>query len=170
MKEINASINIHENQYETIADAIYDYIEDRLRDDVERNIDFDIPITEWMNDNFNIRDYIESDIEEYIDFESAAQNLLSNYNPSTSCTTGKIFTEAVGKAIRYIFLKDHEMAEDIKRAMNTFDKISARNNFLEEEEAALKEKHFAEFKRELELLQAQNYLLNNNNIYPPLIG
>lgn len=156
MKEISASINIHEDQYEKIADTIYDHIEDRLRNDIESNIDIDQAMTEWMHDNFNVRDWIDGDIADFIDVESEARNLLENYSPSAICGTGDAFTNAIARAIRYIFLRDDENAKDILRAVETFKKKSEADEIISKNEESLKAKHFEEFKNDLEKLAEAN--------------
>lgn len=149
MAEINAKIIVDDSVLNQVSDLD---IDDAIENWVDRNLDVDSEISNWMNYNFDIDDYLQNvDFDQYIsssDVEDQAKNLLEQYSPVTSCSTGSAFTEAVGKAVRYLLLND-EYVEYLAKSLERYQ----RSKIKEEIEAQIKEKHFNDFKNELEALR-----------------
>lgn len=134
MTEINAKIIIQDD----IADIlnISDVeLDGQIESWVERNLNLEDEISDWMGQYFDIHDYlIDTDLSQYIedsDIESQARSLLESYSPVTSCSTGSAFTEAVGKAVRYFLLND-ESVEYIVKAIDRYNRRQIKKEIAEE--------------------------------------
>lgn len=169
---------ITENVNDSVKDNIIDEIKadlkadlaTELKDEIEDSFDFNEKIDKWMGWNFDISDYLENvnfrdylDLEDF-DVEEKAKDLLRSYSPTNPCVTGKAFTEAVADAVRYLLL-DNEYVDYLARALDRNQKAKMKNEI----EENLRQKHFNEFKAELEKLSSvpeQNIAVNNiyNNI------
>lgn len=149
MAEINAKIVVDDDILSQLSDVD---IDDAIESWVDRNLDVDSEVSNWMNYNFDIEDYLRNvDMSQYIDdndSESQARSLLEQYSPVTSCQTGQAFTDAVAKAVRYLLLDD-SYVEYLVKSLERYE----RSRIKEEIEAQVKEKHFNDFKRELEALK-----------------
>lgn len=149
MAEINAKIIVDDDVLNQISDSD---IDGAIESWIDRNLDVDSEISNWMNYNFDIDNYLQDvDFDQYInsnDVEDQARSLLESYSPVTSCQTGEAFTDAVAKAIRYLLL-DNEYVEYLTKSIERYE----RSKIKEELDLQLKEKHFNEFKRELETLR-----------------
>lgn len=171
MDSVNVNVNIELNDelVSDLSDKIYDHLEDRLKDEVKdtilEEIDVDDHISNWMSYNFDLEDYIRDiNLNDYIDkeidtgdVEVAAKDLLQGYSPTNTCSTGEAFTEAVSKAIRYLLLKD-EFAEYLTKSIDRYNRHKLKYQIQEE----LKEKHYNEFKADLEKLKENERI----NSYP----
>lgn len=149
MAEINAKIIVDDSVLNQVSDLD---IEDAIENWIDRNLDVEAEISNWMSYNFDIDDYLRNaDMSDYIDepdIESEARSLLEQYSPVASCSTGQAFTDAVAKAVRYILLDDNYV-EYLAKSIERYQ----RSKIKEEFEAQVKEKHFNDFKRELEALK-----------------
>ena len=149
MTEINAKIIIQDD----IADIlnISDVeLDGQIESWVERNLNIEDEITDWMRSYFDIDDYLRdadlaSHVTEVVDVEYDVRNLLENYSPLETCSTGSAFTEAVSKAVRAFLLVDKNV-EYIIKAIDRYNKhLMAR-----ELATSIRDKHYQEFKKELE--------------------
>ena len=167
MKEIEVTLNISNSELEALSDEICELIQDSIVEKVTNQLEIHENISDWMREYFDINDYAD-DLKivdhDRDDHDSIAYDLLDQYSPTSNCSTSQAFTEAVAKAMRYIFLKEDDHASDILRAMNSFKEHSEREKILQEEEDILRIKYFNEFKMELEKLAQQ--IKDENIIYP----
>jgi hypothetical protein len=198
MKEINAKITLDEESLNSIIDSIDDALVDRIKEELSVETDFDEQIgdwadrnlddkiDEWFNDNididdkindymqdFNIRDYQDDlDIDNAIDGDSIARNLLNQYSPTSNCSTSAAFTDAVFDALRYLLLQDENVVyvvraierynrHQIKKELEEQIKIQTIEQMRESIEAETRAKHFDEFTK-----QVANVALNANGVNP----
>ena len=79
-----------------------------LTDEIAEKLDLDDEIDERINR------YMETfDVEEYISYDTAAQNLLEQYHPGNGCSLGESFTSAVENAFAYL-IRNPLFANEIK--------------------------------------------------------
>lgn len=149
MKEINAKIVIQDD-INSILNVTPLAIEEQIENWVETNINIEDAISDWMRNEFDIDTHLRdadfaSYVTEVVDVEYDVRNLLENYSPVTNCSTGSAFTEAVSKAIR-AFLHSPYNVEYIIKAIDRYNKYKSAEELAE----SLKEKHYDQFKKELE--------------------
>lgn len=167
MTEINAKIIIQDDIADllNISDVEMD---GQIESWIERNLNLDDEISDWMGQYFDIDDYLGNvNWGDYIDLdddhESTARRLLRSYNPLNDCETARAFTEAVGLAVRS-FLHDDKNVEYIVKAIDRYNKHKSAEELAE----SLKEKHYDQFKRELEQY-AKTVEANKIDQYNPFI-
>lgn len=152
---LNVTVDFTNDVVSELSDKIYDHLEDRLKDEVTTSVldDIDDKIDNWISYNFDIEEHLRGiNVNDFVDIEvdsgeieSAARHLLYDYSPTNSCETGQAFTDAVAKAVRYLLL-DQDFAEYFIKAIDRYNRSKIKSEIQEE----LKQKHFNEFKQELE--------------------
>lgn len=165
--ELNANININNDQLRDLVTAVEDSIdiddkvesylidnlETHVKDLINENVDDQVESylddnlesrVERLMDNFNINDYI--------DINDEAAGLLDSYSPGNGCSLGSLFTEAIFNAIKYMIRHD-QFFEELKSLVDDAIKESARKELELELSKELREKYFAEFSNQLNSLQ-----------------
>lgn len=99
-EKVNENLDLRE-----IASEVNDYLD---TDDIASNV---VDVIDYSELARNVSDYIDMDdisfnVRSDIDFNDAAYDLLNQYDPTRSCTTGDKFTEAVAKAIGHLIETD----------------------------------------------------------------
>jgi len=141
MKEINAKITLDEESLNSIIENIDDALVDRIKEELsveidlddrienwfDTNIDVSNEISDWMSSNFDIDDHLcDVNLNDYIvkddDYTSIAEDLLSQYSPTSTCRTSNAFTDAIFDAVRYLLLTNSDFTENIIKAIDRFNK------------------------------------------------
>jgi len=99
-EKVNENLDLRE-----IASEVNDYLD---VDDIASSVVHEIDYNELAS---NVSDYLDMDdisfnVRSDIDFNDAAFDLLNQYDPTRSCTTGDKFTEAIAKAINHLIETD----------------------------------------------------------------
>ena len=144
MENINVTLGIDNEAVIQIANLVEEQLKDSNNivetiEEVIANTDFDETITNWMDDNFSIKDHLDNvDMCDYIDYDEVAEkididykikdeigsfdysdvtrDLLESYEPSRTCRTGDAFTQAIERAVLYL-LSDGDLAAKIEEAI-----------------------------------------------------
>ena len=178
MEKINVNIEMNEENLEAFAKKIYEHLSDvavddlktavlediDVKDDIDSYMRYDFDITDHL-DGVTWSDYFETPEIDDSDIEDIGRRLLEAYSPVNNCSTGQAFTEAVGKAIRYLLLND-EYVDYLVKALERNNRAKMQQDIENEIRAKLsdelKNQHFAEFKAELEKLNTAS--VNEVNI------
>ena len=145
MENINVTLGIDNEAIIQIANLVEEQLKDsdNITETIETviaNTDFDETITNWMDDNFDVKDHLErvelSDYLDYddiadkididfkvrdaisdvIDFGDEAQSLLDSYNPKNACRLGESFTDSIKLAIEYL-LETTDLSATIEQSI-----------------------------------------------------
>jgi hypothetical protein len=145
MENINVTLGIDNEAIIQIANLVEEQLKDsdNITETIETviaNTDFDETITNWMDDNFDVKDHLErvelSDYLDYddiadkididfkvrdaisdvIDFGDEAQSLLDSYNPKNACRLGESFTDSIRLAIEYL-LETTDLSATIEQSI-----------------------------------------------------
>lgn len=183
--EINAKIIVDQaNLYEIVQNID---LESEIESWFNENFDMDHSIESWMNYNFDIDAYIRDiDFSQYLetdnDPESVARDLLNQYSPLGTCPTGVAFTNAVGKAIRFLLL-DNDYVDNIVKAINRYNKkemMQAIENEIKTKvteeitrnlETEIKQKAISEFSERIATMQSderERFITNIVSQYSPV--
>lgn len=174
MEKINVNIEMNEENLEAFAKKIYEHLSDvavddlktavlediDVKDDIDSYMRYDFDITDHL-DGVTWSDYFETPEIDDSDIEDIGRRLLEAYSPVNNCSTGQAFTEAVAKAVRYLLL-ENEYVDYLVKALERYEKAKLK----EELEAQLKEKHWNQFKEELQALKASEDAVNQALMNP----
>lgn len=145
MENINVTLGIDNEAIIQIANLVEEQLKDsdNITETIETviaNTDFDETITNWMDDNFDVKDHLErvelSDYLDYddiadkididfkvrdaisdvIDFSDEALTLLDSYNPKNACRLGESFTDSIRLAIEYL-LETTDLSATIEQSI-----------------------------------------------------
>ena len=145
MENINVTLGIDNEAIIQIANLVEEQLKDSdsITETIETviaNTDFDETITNWLDDNFDVKDHLEhvelSDYLDYddiadkididfkvrdaisdvIDFGDEAQSLLDSYNPKNACRLGESFTDSIRLAIEYL-LETTDLSATIEQSI-----------------------------------------------------
>ena len=181
MDKLEANIELSEESLERLADAILEDLDSKVKDAIDEcdfdekfesvidSYDFDNKMDHWFDYNVDINDLVRDaisdiDLSEYVevddvDIEEPLRNLMNNFSPINTCSTGQAAMDVIKSTVRYLLIKDNSFVADIQDALNKHQMKKmmeeAKNEIIEEVKPMLRQQFQLELTQYADAIEAE---------------